>query len=131
MLAAFKSRLEALKRETFALYLAARHPGTPWYAKAFVAVVVAYAVSPIDLIPDFIPVLGFLDDLVLLPVGIWIAIRMIPPAVLDECRARAGESMGQGQASGRAAAVVVVAIWLVLAAVAVLWGWEAFGTPGP
>lgn len=124
---AFKARLEALKRETYALYLAARHPGTPWYAKAFVAVVVAYAVSPIDLIPDFIPVLGFLDDLVLVPAGIWIAIRMIPPPVLQECRARAGESMGQGKPSGRAAAVAVVAIWVALAALAVLWGWEEFG----
>ncbi len=131
MLEAFKTRLESLKRETYALYLAARHPGTPWYAKAFVAVVVAYAVSPIDLIPDFIPVLGLLDDLVLLPMGIWIAIRMIPPAVLDECRTRAGESMEEGRPSGRTAAVVVVAIWLVLAAVALLWGWEAFGPRGP
>jgi uncharacterized membrane protein YkvA (DUF1232 family) len=131
MFDALKERVEALKRETFALYLAARHPRTPWYAKAFVAVVVAYAVSPIDLIPDFIPVLGFLDDLVLIPAGVWIAIRMIPAEVLDECRARAHESMAEGQPSGRAAAVVVVAIWLVLAALALLWGWEALAPRGP
>jgi len=131
MLESFKARMRALKRETYALYLAARHPGTPWYAKAFVAVVVAYAVSPIDLIPDFIPVLGFLDDLVLLPVGIWIAIRMIPPAVIAECRARAHDSMAEGQPSGRAAAVAVVAIWVILAALALMWGWESFGPRGP
>ena len=131
MLEALKSRMQVLKRETYALYLAARHPGTPWYAKAFVAVVVAYAVSPIDLIPDFIPVLGFLDDLVLLPMGIWVAIRMIPAGVLEECHARAHESLVEGQPSGRAAAIVVVAIWVVLAALAAMWGWEAFGPQGP
>lgn len=116
-----RERLEALKRETFALWLAARHPGTPWYAKAFVAMVVAYAASPIDLIPDFIPVLGFLDDLVLVPAGIWIAMRMIPAAVLKECRSRAGESLAQGHPSGRAAAIAVVAIWVALAVVAVIF----------
>ena len=131
MLEAFKSRMRVLKRETYALYLAARHPGTPWYAKAFVAVVVAYAVSPIDLIPDFIPVLGFLDDLVLLPLGIWVAIRMIPAGVLEECRARAQDSLEEGEPSGRAAAIVVVAIWVVLAALAAVWGWESFGPRGP
>ena len=131
MLESFKARMRALERETYALYLAARHPGTPWYAKAFVAVVVAYAVSPIDLVPDFIPVLGFLDDLVLLPVGLWIAIRMIPPAVIAECRARAHDSMAEGQPSGRAAAVAVVAIWVILAALALMWGWESFGPRGP
>ncbi len=113
-----RERVEALKRETFALWLAARHPGTPWYAKAFVAMVVAYAVSPIDLIPDFIPVLGFLDDLVLVPAGIWIALRMIPDPVMEECRARATDALSGGKPSGRAAAIVVVAIWVALAALA-------------
>jgi uncharacterized membrane protein YkvA (DUF1232 family) len=113
-----RERVEALKRETFALWLAARHPGTPWYAKAFVGMVVAYAVSPIDLIPDFIPVLGFLDDVVLVPAGIWIALRMIPGPVMAECRARAVDAMSGGKPSGRAAAIVVVAIWVALAALA-------------
>lgn len=131
MLEKLKDRVEDLKRETFALYLAARHPLTPWYAKAFVALVVAYAVSPIDLIPDFIPVLGFLDDLILIPAGVWIAIRMIPAPVLEECRARAGESLGEGRPSGRAAAAVVIAIWVVLAALFALWGWEALGNRAP
>ena len=131
MLEAFKARLQALERETFALWLAARHPRTPWYAKAFAGFVVAYAVSPIDLIPDFVPVLGFLDDIVLLPAGLWVAIRLVPPDVLDECRARARDSLGDGRPSGRAAAVAVVAIWLALATFAAAWAWEVLGRRGP
>ena len=79
----------AVKRDTLALFLAARDPRTPWYAKALAAVVVAYALSPIDLFPDFIPVLGFVDDVLILPVGIWATIKLIPPAVMNEHRARA------------------------------------------
>jgi len=131
MLESLKRRVEDLKRETFALYLATRDPRTPWYAKAFVAVVVAYAVSPIDLIPDFIPVLGVLDDLILIPAGAWVAYRLIPREVLDDCRRRARESMGQGRPSGRTAAVVVIVIWLALAAACALWAWEAFAPRGP
>jgi len=116
-----RERVEALKRETFALWLAARHPGTPWYAKAFVAMVVAYAASPIDLIPDFIPVLGFLDDLVLVPAGIWVAMRLIPAEVLEECRARSAEALSDGKPSGRAAAIGVVAIWVALAVLAAVF----------
>jgi uncharacterized membrane protein YkvA (DUF1232 family) len=122
----FRKRIRYLKGETFALYLAARHPDTPWYAKVFVAGIVAYAFSPIDLIPDFVPVLGYLDDLILVPLGIAVAIRMIPPRVLAECRARAQASMtGMGPAS-RIAATVIVAIWLLLAALCTLWAYEAF-----
>jgi len=131
MFETLKRRVEDLERETFALYLAARHPRTPWYAKVFVAIVVAYAVSPIDLIPDFIPVLGFLDDLILIPAGAWIAFRLIPGDVLDECRSRARESLEEGRPSGRAAAVVVVLIWLALAAVGAMWAWEAFRPRSP
>ena len=78
-----------LKQDTLALYLVARHPQTPWLARFIIAGLAAYALSPIDLIPDFIPVVGYLDDLILLPLGIALAIRMIPPAVLTECRAAA------------------------------------------
>lgn len=115
-------RLGQLKRETHALYLAARHPRTPWYAKLFVAAVVAYAVSPIDLIPDFIPVLGVLDDLVLIPLGVVIAMRMIPPDVMAECRAGAEAAASGDTPSGRVAAIVIVGLWIVLAALAVRWG---------
>lgn len=122
----FRTRVRHLQNETLALYLASRHPKTPWYAKVFVAGVVAYAVSPIDLIPDFIPVLGYLDDLVLVPLSIAVAIWMIPPHVIAECRVRAHEAhIGAGYA-GRIAAVVVVGIWLILAALCVLWAYHAF-----
>lgn len=122
----FKKRVRHLKGETFALYLAARHPETPWYAKVFVAGVVAYAFSPIDLIPDFVPVLGYLDDLILIPLGLALAIKMIPPSVLAECRARAQASMAGGKPVSRIAAAVIIGIWLLLAALCTLWAYEAF-----
>jgi len=91
----------------------------PFHARVFAAVVVAYAFSPIDLIPDPIPVLGYLDDLILVPLGIALAVRMIPPAVLAECRAKAREAAARAGPKGTAAAVVVVGIWLLLAALGV------------
>lgn len=126
LLAEFKQRARRLKAETFALYLAARHPGTPWYAKLFVAGIVAYAFSPIDLIPDFVPVLGYLDDLILIPMGIALAIRMVPPSVLAECRARAQEVMSQGKPVSRIAGAVIVVIWIALAALCLVWAYDAF-----
>jgi uncharacterized membrane protein YkvA (DUF1232 family) len=126
-----KKRVRHLKGETFALYLAARHPDTPWYAKVFVAGIVAYAFSPIDLIPDFIPVLGYLDDLVLVPLGIAVAIKMIPPEVLAECRSRAQASMIGGKPVSRIAAVVVVGIWILLAALCMRWAYEVFSGAAP
>lgn len=106
-----------LKTETLAVALAYRDPRTPWYARLVAAAVVAYALSPLDLVPDFVPVLGYLDDLLLVPLGLALAVRLIPPAVLAECRARAqaGDRVG---ISPRAAIAVVVALWL-LAALAV------------
>ena len=109
-------RLEA---EVYALYLAYRDPRVPLYARVFTAIVVGYAFSPIDLIPDPIPVLGYLDDLVLVPLGVALAIRMIPAPVLDECRERAREVVASGKPVNRVAAAVVVAIWVALAALAV------------
>ena len=122
----FKKRVLHLKSETFALYLAARHPDTPWYAKVIVGGIVAYAFSPIDLIPDFIPVLGYLDDLVLIPLGIAAAIKMIPPEVLAECRSRAEASMGGGRPVSRIAAALIVGIWILVAALCLLWAYWAF-----
>ena len=115
----WKQRVRQLKMETYAIYLAYRDPRVPWYARLFAACVVGYAFSPIDLIPDFIPVLGYLDDLVLVPVGIVLALRMIPPAVMAECREKAQEVMEQGKPVNRAAAVAVIATWLLLAALAI------------
>ena len=125
-LAELKQRARRLKAETFALYLAARHPETPWYAKLFVAGVVAYAFSPIDLIPDFVPVLGYLDDLILIPMGVALAVKMIPDPVLTECRARAKEIIANGKPVSLAAGVVILAIWLALAALCILWAYETF-----
>ena len=119
-----KQRARVLKAETHVLYFAARHPGTPWYAKLLVAGIVAYAFSPVDLIPDFIPVLGLLDDLVLIPLGIWLAIRLVPPAVLAECRSRAQE---RGKRVSRVAGAVIVATWLALAALGLWWAWRLWG----
>jgi uncharacterized membrane protein YkvA (DUF1232 family) len=122
-LSQFKQRVRELKSETFALYLAARHPGTPWYAKLLVAGIVAYAFSPIDLIPDFVPILGYVDDLILIPIGIAFAIKLIPPPVMAECRLRAQESMANGNPVSRVAASVIVVIWLAIAALCVVWAY--------
>lgn len=126
MLEKLKQRARHLKTETFALYLAARDPRTPWHAKLLVAGIVAYALSPIDLIPDFVPVFGYLDDLVLIPLGIALAIKLVPPSVLAECRAQVQETMKNGKPVSRVAGVVIVVIWLVLVALCIVWGYEAF-----
>lgn len=109
-----KQKSKHLKIEIYALYLAYRDPRVPWYAKAFIALVVGYAFSPIDLIPDFIPVLGYLDDLVLIPLGVAVALKMIPEKVMDDCRIRSKEVMGKKKPINRVAAVVIICIWLML-----------------
>ncbi len=108
-------RARRLKADTYALYLAARDPRTPWIARLLVAGIIAYALSPIDLIPDFVPLLGYLDDLILIPLGIALAIRLIPDAVLRECRARAQHTLRGGGPASRVAGAVVVIIWIALA----------------
>ncbi|WP_426037545.1 YkvA family protein [Brevundimonas sp. DC300-4] len=102
-----------IKRDVVMLWLAARDPRTPWQAKLLAGAVAAYALSPIDLIPDFIPVLGYLDDVVLVPVGIWLAVKLMPVALVVELRARA-EAVAQRPTS-RGAAIVVVVIWMAAA----------------
>ena len=92
----------ALKRDAYAVYLAARNPDTPWYVKVLAAIVAAYAFSPIDLIPDFIPILGYLDDLILIPLGIWLVVSLIPEQAMAEYRARAGEVLIGPEAAGPA-----------------------------
>lgn len=119
-----RRRAGEIKSETYALYLAARDPRTPWCAKLLVAAVVAYALSPIDLIPDFLPVVGYLDDLVLIPIGLAAARRLVPRDVLEDCRRRAREAgVSRGPAS-RVAAVIVVVIWLVAAALVAAWAYK-------
>jgi uncharacterized membrane protein YkvA (DUF1232 family) len=119
-------QVKKLKSETYALYLAARDPRTPWCAKFLVAAVAAYAFSPIDLIPDFIPVLGYLDDLVLLPLGIALAVRLIPPTVLEDCRRQARETLRTGMPVSRAAGAVIIGIWLLLGVVCAGWLYRMF-----
>ncbi len=115
----WKQRARQLKAETYALYLAYRDPRTPWPARIVAAIVVGYAFSPIDLIPDFIPVLGYLDDLVLVPFGAWLALKLIPPAVMADSRARAQEALASGRPVSRAAAIVIVLVWIGLAALGI------------
>jgi uncharacterized membrane protein YkvA (DUF1232 family) len=125
----WKRRVQQLKVETYALYLACRDPRTPWYAKLLAAGVVAYAVSPIDLIPDFIPVLGVLDDLVIVPLGTLLAIKMVPKEVMAECREKARNAM-EPSASKRTRCLVattVVAIWCLLAALVILLAFKTAG----
>jgi uncharacterized membrane protein YkvA (DUF1232 family) len=112
----WKAHARQLKTEVFALFLAYKDPRTPWYAKIFTAVVVGYAFSPIDLIPDPIPILGYLDDLVLVPLGAYLAVKMIPAQVMEESREKAKDIMAQGKPINKVAAVVMVLIWIVLAA---------------
>lgn len=120
-LAEWKRWAGRLKSETYALYLAYGDPRTPWYAKLFAALVVGYAFSPIDLIPDAIPILGYLDDLILVPLGVALTVRMIPKDVLSESRQKAQEMIERGERPvSRAAAVVIVVLWLALAALGVL-----------
>ncbi len=117
----WKQQVRKLKKETLVIYLACKDSRVPWYARTLAAIVVAYALSPIDLIPDIIPVIGYLDDLVLVPLGIILVVRMIPPAVLEDCRKQAEVAMNQSTPNSWIAAVVVVAIWLLLGVFAFVW----------
>ena len=122
----WKQRATALKTEVYALYLAYRNPRTPWHARLLAGIVVAYAFSPIDLIPDFIPVLGYLDDLLLVPLGVWLALKLIPPEVLAESRLKAQEALAAGKPVNWAAAAVIILLWLGLAALAGWWVYRTF-----
>jgi uncharacterized membrane protein YkvA (DUF1232 family) len=115
-----------LKRDAYAVYLAARNPNTPWYVKALAIVVAAYAFSPIDLIPDFIPIVGYLDDLILVPLGIWLVVSLIPEQAMAEYRAKASEVM-QRLHSGKIAAIAIIAIWILSAALLCWFGFARWG----
>jgi uncharacterized membrane protein YkvA (DUF1232 family) len=132
----WKRRARRLKAETYTLYLAYRHPRTPWYAKVFTALIVGYVFSPIDPIPDFIPVVGLLDELVVVPIGVIVARKMIPEDVFEECREKAREVAEGEKPVSRVAAVAVVAVWLLCVALAVFLALRVFfdsgtGVAGP
>jgi len=110
-----KASAEKLKADTYALYLASKDPRGPWYAKLLVGLIVAYALSPIDLIPDFIPVLGYVDDLLLVPAGIALAVKLIPNGVLEEHRATARRRLAEGHPRSRLGLIIVVTVWVLLA----------------
>ena len=122
MLGELKRWAQILRRDLHATWLAARDPRVPWHAKAVALFVTAYAFSPIDLIPDFIPVLGYLDDLIIVPMGLWLAIRLIPPDILAEHRA-AAELTGKEPVS-KVGATLMISVWLMLAAGAVLLAYK-------
>ena len=115
-----RKRAKDLKRETYSLYLAYHDPRVPWYAKVVCACTVGYALSPIDLIPDFIPVIGYLDDLIIIPAGLYLAIKLIPEEVMCECRAKAEESMNRKGPRNYVAAFIIVALWLGLILLSIL-----------
>ena len=108
----WKTKSKQLRSEVYALYLASKHPRTPWYAKTFAVLIVGYALSPIDLIPDIIPVVGYLDDLIIVPAGIALLIKMIPEEVLEECREKARFQSMSKKRRNWIAATVIVLIWL-------------------
>lgn len=113
-IAYWKQKAHTLKRETYTIYLAYKDPRVPWYARLLAACVVGYAFSPIDLIPDPIPVLGYLDDLILIPLGIALVVKMIPADVLADCRKRAAAELDQNKPKNWWAAAVIIAIWVLL-----------------
>jgi uncharacterized membrane protein YkvA (DUF1232 family) len=121
VLARLKRWAAELKANLVTLWFCRKHPDTPWTAKLMAALVVAYAFSPIDLIPDFIPVLGYLDDLILVPLGIYVTLRLIPPHVLTAARAQAQDWIAQREARPKnyLAAALIVAVWVAVA----YWAW--------
>jgi uncharacterized membrane protein YkvA (DUF1232 family) len=110
---------QRLRRDAHALWLAGRDPRTPWYAKAVALATAAYAFSPIDLIPDFVPILGYLDDLILVPAGLWLALRLVPADVLAEHRATADQTAGRPVS--KAAAVCIVSVWVIITGLTALY----------
>lgn len=110
MLSRIKAWAHKLKQDGYAIYLASRDPRMPWYAKVLAVAVAAYALSPIDLIPDFVPVIGYLDDLVILPLGIWLVVWLIPGEVMAEYRARASEAAQRP--TSRAGMIAIILLWI-------------------
>ncbi|MEZ0536640.1 YkvA family protein [Caldicellulosiruptoraceae bacterium PP1] len=109
-----KIKAKSLKNEIKALYIACKRPDVPWYAKAFSLLVVGFALSPIDFIPDFVPILGYLDDLVLIPLGVALAIKMIPPHIMQECRLQAQDVFKDGKPKNWVAGAIIIIIWMAI-----------------
>ncbi|MBT2616281.1 MULTISPECIES: YkvA family protein [unclassified Bacillus (in: firmicutes)] len=116
-----KNWARSLKRQIFILYFACKDERVPWHAKVFTACVVAYAFSPIDIIPDFIPILGYLDDVILVPIGIMIALKMIPKIVLTDCEVKAEEMMKNGKPKNWIVGSLIVMIWVLIIIWAIIY----------
>lgn len=121
MLDRAKQWARAIKRDAVALWIAARDPRVPWYVKAAAAAVAAYALSPIDLIPDFVPMLGYLDDIIILPLGIWLVVRLVPDELMTEFRKQAARQDGKPRSYAGATAIIL--LWAVAAALVLWWLW--------
>jgi uncharacterized membrane protein YkvA (DUF1232 family) len=117
----WKQKAAWLKKQTLALYFAVQDPRVPWYTKAWMILVVAYAFSPVDLIPDFIPVLGYLDDLIIVPLGVYLALRMVPVQVMRECQAKAEKNLGQDKPQYRWMAIMIIVVWIIVILLFILW----------
>ena len=115
----------ALKRQALVVWFAARDPRTPLFPRLLALAVAAYALSPIDLIPDFIPVLGYLDDVIIVPLGVWLVLRLVPDEVIADARTKADTA--SERPVSRAMTVVIVAIWAIALAAVGVWAWRAFG----
>lgn len=121
MLSKLKNKVSNLKKETYTLYLVYKHPQISWWKRLFLGVVIGYAFCPIDLVPDFIPVLGYLDDLVLVPLGISVALRLIPKEIVDECRKKASEEELEEVPIGKKTALVIILIWIIGLGILLMW----------
>jgi uncharacterized membrane protein YkvA (DUF1232 family) len=110
----WKGQVKRVKVETYALYMAYKDPRVPWYAKVFTAMIVGYAFSPIDLIPDFLPIIGYLDDFVIIPLGVVLALKMIPEPVIVECRVKAVDKMSQEGYQNWGAGVLIIIVWILV-----------------
>lgn len=123
MLSRIKIWTRTLSRDGHAIYLASRDPRVPWYAKLLAIAVAGYALSPIDLIPDFIPIVGYLDDLIIVPLGIWLVVSLIPEGIMAECRAEADQA-GQRPVS-RTGMIIIIVLWLI-GAMLLAWAGYAY-----
>ncbi|MHA1995796.1 MAG: YkvA family protein [Candidatus Hodarchaeales archaeon] len=121
MLTKLKTKAKELKRETYTLYLVYKDSRVSWWKRLFLGVVIGYAVSPIDLIPDFIPVIGYLDDLILVPIGISIALKLIPREIIEECRKKAREGKNKEVPVGKKATLVIISIWIIGLIILSIW----------
>jgi uncharacterized membrane protein YkvA (DUF1232 family) len=114
-----KLQAKIIKKELKVIYIAYKKPGVPWYAKILASVVIGYALSPIDLIPDFIPIIGYLDDLILVPLGIYLVIKLIPKEVLEECRIEAEEAFRNGKPKNWVSGIIIILLWLLIIALVI------------